>query len=294
MATKKYLDYEGLGDVASHVNTRLKTVTVMPLTAKEGAVRLYVGTSTTEFKKGHAYQWNTSAWVDITDDTPHVTGTYNEIQSAISSDGIPDGAYVGITDDYEDNLGMPIKDVSSAAGVTTATLREFIKGMLSDIAMQTWENGSYAGKFQSTHAGGGDFGGWIGSYQCTKSHSSAYGTTVIGVANNKGFTAIWAGGAVGWDVKMCGYQQKFDEWTNLGTYQGSSLTIPANSASWVKIVGAYIDLGKDTFVPRFFANDIVITNWSIDPADSTLIVLCRNFSAVDITLQKVWLTVIRN
>ena len=294
MATKKYLDYEGLGDVASHVNTRLKTVTVMPLTAKEGAVRLYVGTSTTEFKKGHAYQWNTSAWVDITDDTPHVTGTYNEIQSAISSDGIPDGAYVGITDDYEDNLGMPIKDVSSAAGITTASFREFISAMLSDIAMQTWENGSYAGKFRSTHAGGGDFGSWTGSYQCSKSHSGQYGTTVIGVANNKGFTAIWVGGAIGWDVKMCGYQQKFDEWTNLGTYQGSSLTIPANSASWVKIVGAYIDLGKDTFVPRFFANDIVITNWSIDPVDSTLIVLCRNFSAVDITLQKVWLTVIRN
>ena len=109
MATKKYLDYEGLGDVASHVNTRLKTVTVMPLTAKEGAVRLYVGTSTSEFKKGHAYQWNTSAWVDITDDTPHVTGTGNEIDSLISANRIPDGAYVGITDDYDNAYGSPYK-----------------------------------------------------------------------------------------------------------------------------------------------------------------------------------------
>lgn len=222
----------------------------------------------------------------------HWTGTHAEYE--VQKDSIPANTILHFTDDYDDNLGLPIKDVSSAAGVTTASLREFVSAMLSDIAMQTWENGSYAGKFQSTHVGGGDFGSWIGSYQCSKNHSGQYGTTVIGVANNKGFTAIWAGGAVGWDVKMNGYQQKFDEWTNLGTYHGSSLTIPANSASWIKIVGAYIELGKDSFIPRFFANDIIITNWSIDPADKTLIVLCRNISAVDITLSKVWLTVIRN
>ena len=200
----------------------------------------------------------------------HWTGTHAEYEA--QKDSIPAYAILHFTDDYDDNLGMPIKDVSSAAGITTRTLREFIKGMLDDIAMQTWENGSYAGKFRSTHAGGGDFGTWVGSYQCTKSHSGQYGTTVFGVANNKGFTAIWAGGTLGWDVKLCGYHQNFYEWTNLSGYSGSSLTIPANSASWIKIVGAYID----------------------DTADNNLIVLCRNISAADITLSKVWLTVIRN
>lgn len=220
----------------------------------------------------------------------HWTGTHAEYEA--QKDNIPDYAILHFTDDYDDNLGMPIKNVSSAAGVTTASIREFIEGMLNDIAMQTWENGSYAGELKSTHSGGGDFGSWIGTYQCTKSHSGSYGTVVVGVANNKEFTAMWTGSS--WDVKLCGYQQKFDEWTNLGTYQGSSLTIPANGSSWIKIVGAYIDLGKDTFVPRFFANDIVITNWSIDPTDSNLRLQCRNLSAVDVTLSKVWLTVIRN
>ena len=34
--TKKYLDKVGLQSVANNVNTRLKTVTVMPITASEG------------------------------------------------------------------------------------------------------------------------------------------------------------------------------------------------------------------------------------------------------------------
>lgn len=56
MATKKYLDNVGLQDVASHVNSRLKTVTEMPLTANLGATRLYTGNDTLTYKKGHIYQ----------------------------------------------------------------------------------------------------------------------------------------------------------------------------------------------------------------------------------------------
>ena len=56
MATKKYLDETGLSTVAGHVNSRLKTVTTMPPTADENAVRLYVGPDTINFKKGHIYQ----------------------------------------------------------------------------------------------------------------------------------------------------------------------------------------------------------------------------------------------
>ena len=40
----KYLNENGLQVVADKINTRLKTVTEMPLTANDGAIRLYVGT----------------------------------------------------------------------------------------------------------------------------------------------------------------------------------------------------------------------------------------------------------
>lgn len=53
---KKYLDETGLAEVATHVNSRLKTVTVMPSTASEGAIRMFCGESTSNFIKGHTYQ----------------------------------------------------------------------------------------------------------------------------------------------------------------------------------------------------------------------------------------------
>lgn len=65
---KQYLDYNGLANVAGHVNTRLKTVTTMPVSADNGAVRLYVGTSGSTYEQGHIYQYNSenTEWVDIT------------------------------------------------------------------------------------------------------------------------------------------------------------------------------------------------------------------------------------
>lgn len=53
---KKYLDETGLAQVATHVNSRLKTVTVMPPSAKEDAIRLYCGPTDSNFIKGHTYQ----------------------------------------------------------------------------------------------------------------------------------------------------------------------------------------------------------------------------------------------
>lgn len=69
MAEKKYLNLEGLTDVAGHVNTRLKTVTTIPVSADNGAVRLYVGNTDSTYTKGHIYQYQLSntSWIDITD-----------------------------------------------------------------------------------------------------------------------------------------------------------------------------------------------------------------------------------
>jgi len=68
----KYLNEEGLQKVADNVNTRLKTVSEMPVTASPGAIRLYVGENTANYKRGHTYQWKDAtvgdvyyAWVDI-------------------------------------------------------------------------------------------------------------------------------------------------------------------------------------------------------------------------------------
>ncbi len=56
MSEKKYLDLEGLTQVAQNVNTRLKTVATMPETADAGAIRLYVGEDNEKFGKGHTYK----------------------------------------------------------------------------------------------------------------------------------------------------------------------------------------------------------------------------------------------
>lgn len=55
MADKKYLNEEGLAEVAVHINRRLKVVSVMPVSASDGAVRLYTGTTDTNFISGHIY-----------------------------------------------------------------------------------------------------------------------------------------------------------------------------------------------------------------------------------------------
>ena len=83
MAEKYYLDKVGLQDVAGHVNTRLKTVTTIPVSADDGAVRLYVGETGATYKKGHIYQYNATdlEWVDITGSTEYTAGNGIDIDN---------------------------------------------------------------------------------------------------------------------------------------------------------------------------------------------------------------------
>jgi hypothetical protein len=111
---KKYLDDLGLAEVASIVNQKLKQVSEMPLASEElaGKIYQYVGNTTSLYTNGYFYGCDevggSYQWVrkNVQDDTPHVTGTYNEIQQMIANDEIPDGAYAGITDDYDDSVGV--------------------------------------------------------------------------------------------------------------------------------------------------------------------------------------------
>lgn len=73
----QFLDKDGLDKVAEKVNTRLKTVTEMPVTANDGAVRLYVGETSGGYTKGHTYQAKIEDW-DCYKTTPEVdpSGTH--------------------------------------------------------------------------------------------------------------------------------------------------------------------------------------------------------------------------
>lgn len=73
----QFLDKNGLDKVAEKVNTRLKTVTEMPATANDGAVRLYVGETAGGYSKGHTYQAKVEDW-DCYKTTPEVdpSGTH--------------------------------------------------------------------------------------------------------------------------------------------------------------------------------------------------------------------------
>lgn len=104
MAEKKYLNEVGLAEVATHVNTRLKTVTTIPVSADDGAVRLYVGTTNDNYTKGHVYQYDlaNTTWKDITNFSIIFTGTTAE-WNALSL--VEKQAYdiCNITDDVSEN-----------------------------------------------------------------------------------------------------------------------------------------------------------------------------------------------
>lgn len=62
---KQYLDEVGLARVADKVKARLKAVSEMPSSADDGAVRLYIGETTTSYTKGHIYEYDSGTWTDI-------------------------------------------------------------------------------------------------------------------------------------------------------------------------------------------------------------------------------------
>jgi hypothetical protein len=85
---KQFLDETGLQKVAENINSRLKTVTIMPVNPKDGQVVLYVGESGMAYTKGCIYQFDESEdeWMDI---TPILTvdGAYNP-QSENAQSGV--------------------------------------------------------------------------------------------------------------------------------------------------------------------------------------------------------------
>lgn len=71
MAKKKYLNQEGLAEVASFVNEKLKKVTTMPASPSVNDIVLYNGATTASYRQGGIYLYQTVdtyyGWSDLTD-----------------------------------------------------------------------------------------------------------------------------------------------------------------------------------------------------------------------------------
>lgn len=71
MATDKYLNLQGLAEVANKVNQKLKTVTTMPLNPQVNDTVLYKGATTEDYTQGSIYVYRLKntyyAWKNLTD-----------------------------------------------------------------------------------------------------------------------------------------------------------------------------------------------------------------------------------
>lgn len=134
MATKKYLDQTGLAEVAGYVNSRLKTVTAMPVTANDKAVRLYVGEDTANYLKGHTYEASTTghfAW--RYESAPSVFSTYYTLSATPE---VGDDVYSYLNDEFE------VAGQVEAVGTNEITFAShtFNRYADGDITSTTWND----------------------------------------------------------------------------------------------------------------------------------------------------------
>lgn len=71
MATEKYLNLQGLTEVAGYVNEKLKVVTAMPASPNEDDIVIYNGATTADYRQGRIYIYDLTRtyyqWSDSTD-----------------------------------------------------------------------------------------------------------------------------------------------------------------------------------------------------------------------------------
>ena len=89
MAKNKYLNREGLAEVANFVNEKLKKVTTMPASPNVNDIVLYNGATTASYKQGGIYLYQTVqtyyAWTDLTD-TYYTEDPVPEVGDTVYSD----------------------------------------------------------------------------------------------------------------------------------------------------------------------------------------------------------------
>ena len=134
MANKKYLDQTGLAEVAGYVNSRLKTVTTMPVTANDKAVRLYVGEDTENYLKGHTYEASTTGYFAWRyESAPGVFSTYYTLSAKPK---VGDDVYSYLNDEFE------VAGQVEAVGTDEITFAShtFSRYTDSDITTTTWND----------------------------------------------------------------------------------------------------------------------------------------------------------
>lgn len=140
---KKYLDETGLAQVATHVNSRLKTVTVMPSTASDGAIRMFCGEDTANYLKGHTYQYIVNTYYAWRHESH--PGVYRDVYTLSATPSVGDDVYelneghyekYGTVESFHDNyIGYsgydwgrtPEGDVEENLGWVDISLTDFVK-----------------------------------------------------------------------------------------------------------------------------------------------------------------------
>jgi len=109
MATDKYLNLVGLEEVASKVNQKLRTVTVMPAAPEKNDVVLYNGATSASYKQGSIYLYTKVdeyyAWSDLSD-TYYTKAESPEIGDTVYSD--TQGTDSGYTIEAFDSLNNQV------------------------------------------------------------------------------------------------------------------------------------------------------------------------------------------
>ena len=109
MADKKYLNLEGLAEVAEKVNKKLRIVTSMPSTPEPNDIVKYNGTTTAKYKQGSTYLYTVIEtyykWTDLTN-TYYTRAAAPEVGDTVYSDTL--GTDSGYTIEAYDSINNQV------------------------------------------------------------------------------------------------------------------------------------------------------------------------------------------
>jgi hypothetical protein len=121
MAADKYLNLEGLSEVANKVNQKLRTVTIMPANPEINDVVLYKGATTGDYTQGSTYMYKLDttyyAWSDTTD-TYYTKAASPQVGDTVYSD--TQGTDSGFTIEAYDDTNSQVTINSSVYNRDTA------------------------------------------------------------------------------------------------------------------------------------------------------------------------------
>lgn len=158
MATDKYLNLQGLTEVAGYVNEKLKTVTTMPASPNVNDVVLYKGATTASYKQGSVYLYTTVKtyykWSDGTDNY-YTLAAAPSVGDTVYSDtiGTDSGYTITAYDDLNNQVTINSSLYDRAAAGDTPVYDWVSKGGTSVVLNGTDKTGEEANFYAPTTAG---------------------------------------------------------------------------------------------------------------------------------------------